>query len=75
MSDNSRKDTLRLLAQFSTIGMTVAFSIFIGVGIGYYLDHKVFAGRTSPWLTLIFLGFGVAAAFRNLYAMASRKDL
>ncbi|OGR00301.1 MAG: F0F1-ATPase subunit [Deltaproteobacteria bacterium RIFOXYD12_FULL_55_16] len=74
MSTN-RKDTLRLLAQFSNVGMTMAFSIFIGVGIGYYLDHKVFAGRTSPWLTLIFLGFGVAAAFRNLYAMASRKDL
>jgi F0F1-type ATP synthase assembly protein I len=75
MAADKRKDGLRLLAQFSTIGMTVAFSIFIGVGIGYYLDHKVFAGRTSPWLTLIFLGFGVAAAFKNLYDMASRKDL
>ncbi|MFA7381949.1 MAG: AtpZ/AtpI family protein [Desulfurivibrionaceae bacterium] len=74
MSSN-RKDTLRLLAQFSTIGMTMAFSVFIGVGIGYFLDHKVFGGRTSPWLTLIFLGFGVAAAFKNLYDMASRKDL
>ena len=72
---NNRKDTLRLLAQFSTVGMTVVFSIFIGVGIGYYLDHKVFDGRTSPWLTLIFLGFGVGAAFKNLYDMASRKDL
>lgn len=72
---NNRKDTLRLLAQFSTVGMSVAFSIFIGVGIGYYLDHKVFDGRTSPWLTLIFLGFGVGAAFKNLYDMASRKDL
>lgn len=72
---NNRKDILRLLAQFSTVGMTVAFSIFIGVGIGYYLDHTVFGGRTSPWLTLIFLGFGVAAAFKNLYDMANRKDL
>ena len=74
MSSN-RKETLRLLGQFSTIGMSVAFSIFIGVGFGYFLDHKVFDGRTSPWLTLIFLGFGVAAAFKNLYHMASRKDL
>lgn len=70
-----RRDVMRLLAQFSTIGMTVAFSIFIGVGIGYYLDHNLFAGRTSPWFTLIFLGFGVGAAFKNLYDMASRKDL
>lgn len=72
---SNRKDTLRLLAQFSNVGMTMAFSIFIGVGIGYYLDHKVFADRTSPWLTLLFLGFGVVAAFKNLYVMASRKDL
>ncbi|MHB1013847.1 MAG: AtpZ/AtpI family protein [Desulfurivibrionaceae bacterium] len=74
MSSN-HKETLRLLAQFSTVGMSVAFSIFIGVGVGYFLDHRVFGGRTSPWLTLIFLGFGVAAAFKNLYHMASRKDL
>ncbi|MGV1100949.1 AtpZ/AtpI family protein [Thiovibrio sp. JS02] len=74
MSSN-RKEIMKLLAEFSTIGMSVAFSIFIGVGIGYYLDHKVFAGRTSPWLTLIFLGFGVAAAFKNLYVMARKKDL
>ncbi len=74
MSD-SRREYMKLLADFSTIGMTVVFSIFIGVGIGYYLDHKVFDGRTYPWLTLIFLGFGVASAFLNLYRMATRKDL
>lgn len=72
---SNRKEIMKLLAEFSTIGMTVAFSIFIGVGIGYYLDHKVFDGKTSPWLTLIFLGFGVASAFLNLYRMATRKDI
>lgn len=66
---------MKLLADFSTIGMTVAFSIFIGLGVGYLLDHKVFGGRTSPWFTLVFLGFGVFAAFLNLYRMARRKDL
>jgi ATP synthase protein I len=71
----SRKEMMKLLADFSTIGMSFAFSIFIGLGIGYYLDNKVFDGKTEPWLTLIFLGFGVAAAFLNLYRMAIRKDL
>lgn len=70
-----RKEITKMLADFSTIGMTVAFSIFIGVGFGYYLDHKVFDGKTAPWLTLIFLGFGVASAFLNMYRMATRKDL
>jgi len=74
MSDN-RKETIKLLADFSTIGMTVAFSIFIGLGFGYFLDHKVFRDKTSPWFTLVFLGFGVFAAFLNLYRMARRKDL
>lgn len=72
---NNRKEIMKLLADFGTIGMTVAFSIFIGVGIGYFLDHKVFGGRTRPWFTLIFLGVGVAAAFKNLYKMTKRKDL
>jgi ATP synthase protein I len=73
VSDN-RKEARRLLVEFSTIGMTMAFSIFIGLGIGYLLDHRVFNGRTAPWLTLIFLGFGIVAAFKNLYKLSKRKD-
>ena len=70
-----RREALKLLATFGTIGMTMVFSIFIGLGIGYFLDHKVFDGRTAPWLTVIFLGFGVAAAFKNMYVLSKRKDL
>lgn len=69
------KEMTKMLIEVSTIGMTVSFSIFIGVGFGYYLDTNVFDGRTKPWFTLIFLGFGVAAAFLNLYRMATRKDI
>jgi F0F1-type ATP synthase assembly protein I len=71
---SSRKEMLRLLADFGNIGMTMVASIFIGLGIGYWLDHKVFNNRTSPWLTLIFLGFGIAAGFKNLFLLARRKD-
>jgi F0F1-type ATP synthase assembly protein I len=74
MAEN-RKEMIRMLADFSTIGMTMAFSVFIGGGIGYFLDRKVFGGKIYPWLTMIFLGFGVASAFVNLYRMARRKDL
>ncbi|ADH87202.1 AtpZ/AtpI family protein [Desulfurivibrio alkaliphilus] len=70
-----RQEVWKLLTIFGTIGMTMVFSVFIGLGIGYFLDHKVFDGRTAPWLTLIFLGFGIAAAFKNLYVLSQRKDL
>ena len=72
---NSRKEIMKLLNDFSTIGLSLAASIFIGLGFGYLLDQKVFKGKTAPWLTLIFLGFGIAAGFRNLYKLAKRKDL
>jgi len=69
------KDALKMLAVFGTIGLTMASCVFIGFGAGYYLDHKIFDGRTSPWFTFIFLGFGIFAGFKNLYQMSKRKDL
>ncbi len=70
-----KKEMLKLMTDFGTLGLTMAGSVFIGLGIGYYLDHKVFDGRTSPWFTFIFLGFGIFAGFKNIYQMAKRKDL
>jgi ATP synthase protein I len=62
-----KRETLRAikdLAYYSSIGLSVALSIFIGLGIGVYLDRKIF--NTTPWLTLIFLGLGIVAGFRNI---------
>lgn len=70
-----RSELMRLLADFSTIGLTLASSIFIGFGMGYLLDEKLFGGRTTPWFMLIFLGLGAFAGFRNLYRLTRRKDL
>lgn len=53
----------RELAYYSSIGFSVAFSIFIGLGAGVYLDRWL---ETSPWCTLIFLVLGIAAGFRNI---------
>jgi F0F1-type ATP synthase assembly protein I len=72
---NDRKEIMKLIGEFSTIGLTLVTSVFVGVGFGYFLDHKVFGGKTAPWLTLIFLGFGIAAGFKNLYMLTKRKDL
>ena len=64
---NERREMFRELASYSQAGMTFVFSIFIGLGIGWFLDHKVFDGRTVPYLTFIFLGFGIGAGFKHLW--------
>ncbi|MDD2389393.1 MAG: AtpZ/AtpI family protein [Desulfobacterales bacterium] len=61
---------LKDIAYFSSLGLSIALSIFIGLGIGVYLDKKF---DTSPWLTLIFLILGIIAGFRNI-AIAIRKS-
>jgi len=45
-------------------------SCLIGLAMGYYLDQWL---DTSPWLTMIFLGFGVASGFRNIFILTSRE--
>ncbi len=62
-----RRELFRQLSDYSQIGMTVVFSIFIGLGIGWYLDYKVFHGKTSPYFTIIFFAFGILAGFKTLY--------
>ena len=61
---------IRELAYYSSLGFSVSLSIFIGLGIGVYLDKRF---DTSPWLTLVFLGFGIAAGYRNI-ALAIKKS-
>ena len=55
--------SIKDLAYYSSIGLSVALSIFIGLALGVYLDRKVF--NTTPWFTLICLGLGIAAGFRK----------
>ncbi len=61
---------LREMAYFSSLGLQVALSIFIGLGIGVYLDRR---WETVPWLTLVGLAMGIAAGYRNI-GLAIRKS-
>ncbi len=55
----------------SAIGIEVAFAPFIGIAIGYFLDWKF---GTYPYMTVIFLLIGVAAAGLNYYRFAKRQQ-
>ena len=67
-----KKDTKRAfreLAYYSSLGLSISLSIFIGLAVGIYLDRRF---ETSPWCTLVFLVLGIIAGFRNI-AIAIRK--
>ena len=71
--DKDLKKTFKDLGFVSAVGMTMAFSIALGALFGFYLDKWL---GTKPWLFFVFLGFGIAAAFRNLYILYKKaKDL
>ncbi len=61
---------IRELAYYSSLGFQVALSIFIGLFIGVFLDNRF---DTAPILMFIFLGFGIAAGFRNI-GLAIKKS-
>jgi ATP synthase protein I len=70
--DKDLKKTIKDLGFLSTVGMAMALSIALGALIGYYLDQYF---GTKPWLFFVFLGFGIAAAFRNLFLLYKKaKD-
>ena len=69
--DEDLKKTIRALGFLSTVGLSMVLAICLGAFIGYYLDKWL---GTSPWLLLVFLGFGVAAAFRNLFIMYKKAE-
>ena len=69
--DEDIKKAIKTLGFFSTIGMAMALSIGLGAFIGYHIDKKF---GTGPWFSLIFLGLGIAAAFRNLYILYKKAS-
>lgn len=70
----NNKDLLSSLALVSSMGISVAMAIAIGVWLGLTFDSWL---GTKPWFFFIFLFIGIAAGFKNIYVIArreSRKD-
>jgi len=54
---------IRELGYFASLGISVALSIFIGLGLGLWLDKKF---ETTPVLMFVGLMFGIGAGFSNI---------
>ena len=68
--DSEKKDLFRALGLVSSMGISVVVAIAIGVWVGLSLDKWL---GTAPWFFYIFLFFGIAAGFRNVYIITSRE--
>jgi len=59
------------LALLATVGMMFPAAIAIGSVMGYFLDRWL---GSFPWLSLLFFGFGVAAALINLLRVLKKLE-
>ncbi|TWI70772.1 ATP synthase protein I [Desulfobotulus alkaliphilus] len=60
---------MRELATYGSLGMSVAFSVFIGVFAGVMVDRWL---DVQPFGVLAGLSLGIAAAFRHILWMIRR---
>ncbi|ALC15018.1 putative F0F1-ATPase subunit [Desulfuromonas soudanensis] len=65
-----KRELFKSLGFMSSVGISMVASTFIGLAMGYYLDRWL---GSSPWCTLIFLGFGIVSGFRNIYILTERE--
>ena len=69
---DKEKGRLKRHANVASIGINLVAATFIGFFIGLYLDRYF---STTPWLMLIFLLFGIAAGFKNIFVQAKQSGL
>ncbi len=63
---------VKTMANASSVGTSLAFSVIIGGAMGWWLD-KTFG--TKPWLFLLFLICGIIAGFKNMVYFLKKTDL
>lgn len=68
--NSEKKDLFRALGMVSSMGISVVVAVAMGVWAGLSLDKWL---GTAPWFFYIFLFFGIAAGFRNIYIITSRE--
>lgn len=68
--DKESKSLLKTLGVISSMGISVAIAIAMGVFIGIKLDQWL---GTKPWFFFIFLFIGIAAGFRNIFVIAGKE--
>ena len=69
LSKEELKAIYRALSLITTMGVSIASCVGLGVFFGWLLDRWL---GTSPWLILVFSLLGVAAAFKTMFELFKR---
>ena len=72
MSGDNRKQQngfIRAFSLLSQIGITIIVCIGISIFLGFQLDKLL---GTTPWLLVVFIFLGIAAAFKSIFDFAKR---
>ena len=68
---DSKKDVVKSLLSYSSLGLEMGLCVAVGLTIGYFLD-KYF--QTYPYLSIVFMLVGIAAALKAVYIMARKME-
>ncbi len=74
--ENTLKYLFSILLDSLTIGIAVASSIVIAALVGWWIEGKIeeiFKVKVSPWVTTIFIVFGVIGGFKNLIYFSKKR--
>jgi ATP synthase protein I len=66
-----KREVVKSLLSYSSLGIEMGLCVAIGIGIGYYLDRYF---ETSPYLTIIFMIFGIIAAMKTIYQLMKKLE-
>jgi ATP synthase protein I len=66
-----KREVVKSLLSYSSLGIEMGLCVAIGIGMGYYLDRYF---KTSPYLTIIFMIFGIIAAMKTIYQLMKKLE-
>lgn len=70
ISQNNR-DVIRSLLSYSSLGLEMGLCVAVGIAMGYFLDTFF---KTYPYLTIIFMIFGVIAAMKTIFVLLRKMQ-
>lgn len=70
LSENKR-DVVKSVLNYSSLGLEMGLCVAIGIAFGYFLDRFF---QTYPYLTIIFMIFGIAAAMKTIFVLLKKIE-